>query len=71
MAIIKKKDMRKMDAKDIDKKLGELRAELSKERANIHIGANVTSPGRIKEIRRTIARAKTISREKAKPEEKK
>ena len=71
MAILRKKDVRKMSEKDIDKKIGELRLEMAKERANINIGANVTSPGRIKEIRRTIARAKTINREKIKLEEKK
>ena len=71
MVILRKKDIRKMSEKDIDKKVGELRLELAKERANINIGANVTSPGRIKEIRRTIARANTIKREKIKLEEKK
>lgn len=71
MAIMRKKEMRKMDAKEMDKKIGELRLELSKERANIYIGANVTSPGRIKEIRKTIARSHTIMREKAVKEEKK
>jgi large subunit ribosomal protein L29 len=71
MAIMRKKELRKMERKDIDKKVGELRLEMAKERANIKIGANVTSPGRIKEIRRTIARASTIKREKIKLEEKK
>jgi large subunit ribosomal protein L29 len=71
MAIMRKKELRKMETKDIDKKVGELRLEMAKERANIKIGANVTSPGRIKEIRRTIARANTIKREKINTEEKK
>ena len=64
MAIIRKKDMRKMDEKQFKKQLTELNLELAKERANIHIGANVTSPGRVGEIRRTIARIKTIQKEK-------
>ena len=71
MAVLKKKDIRKMDNKEKDKKLEELRLELSKERAKIEIGATVTSPGRIKELRRTIARILTADKEKAKPEEKK
>ncbi len=71
MAIMRNKDIRKMERKDIDKRVGELRLEMAKERANIKIGANVTSPGRIKEIRRTIARASTIKREKINTEEKK
>ncbi len=69
MAMMRKKELRKMEKKDIDKRVGELRLEMAKERANIKIGANVTSPGRIKEIRKTIARANTIKREKIKAEE--
>jgi large subunit ribosomal protein L29 len=71
MAIMRKKELRKMERKDIDKKVGEMRLEMAKERASIKVGANVTSPGRIKEIRRTIARASTIKREKINTEEKK
>lgn len=67
--MMRKKELRKMEKKDIDKRVGELRLEMAKERANIKIGANVTSPGRIKEIRKTIARANTIKREKIKAEE--
>ncbi|MCK5023150.1 MAG: 50S ribosomal protein L29 [Candidatus Aenigmarchaeota archaeon] len=66
MAIIKLKDMRKMDDKQVKKQLNELNLELAKERANIHIGATVTSPGRVREIRKTIARIKTIQNEKRK-----
>jgi len=64
MAILKKKDMLKMDDKELDKQLNELNLELSKEKANVHIGANVTSPGRLREIRKTIARIKTLKRNK-------
>ncbi len=66
MAILKIKDIRKLGNKDFEKKLNELELELAKERANISIGASVTSPGRIKEIRKTIARVRTIKSEKPK-----
>ena len=66
MAILRMKDLRKMDEKELEKNLSELRMELSKERANIHIGASVTSPGRLKEIRRTIARIETIKKGRGK-----
>jgi len=66
MAVIRKKDIKKMSEKDMNKKLTELQLELSKERANINIGATVTSPGRLREIRKTIARIKTIKNQ-AKP----
>ena len=64
MAILTLKDIRKLSGKDVDKKLNELELELAKEKANISIGATVTSPGRIKEIKRTIARILTVKREK-------
>jgi len=59
MAVIRNKDVKKLGEKDLDKKLNELRLELTKERANIAIGATATSPGRIKEIKRAIARILT------------
>ncbi len=66
MAVIRKKEIRKLDEKESRKKLEELRLELSKERAKINIGASVTSPGRIRELRRGISRILTIEREKSK-----
>lgn len=60
MAVLRTKDIKKLGEKDLDKKLSELRLELTKERANIAIGASATSPGRIKEIRRAIARINTV-----------
>ena len=64
MAILKPKEIRKLAPKELQKRLNELQLELAKERASINIGASVTSPGRIKEIRKTIARIKTLEREK-------
>ena len=71
MAVLRKKDIRKLDTKESGKKLDELRLELSKERAKINVGASVTSPGKIKETRRAIARILTIEREKSKSLEEK
>ncbi len=64
MAILRTREIRKMDGKELEKQLKDLNLEISKEKANIHIGASVTSPGRLKEIRRSIARIKTIKNEK-------
>ncbi|MBU0898845.1 MAG: 50S ribosomal protein L29 [Nanoarchaeota archaeon] len=63
MAISKPKDLRKSSEKDLDKKLKELKLELAKEKANTKIGGSVTSPGKIKEIRKTVARIETIKNE--------
>lgn len=64
MAILKPKEIRKLAPKDLDKRLNELQLELAKERANINIGASVSSPGRLREIRKTIARIRTIRKDK-------
>ena len=64
MAILKSRDARKMDKSELDKKAGELRLEVAKERASIAIGAPVSSPGRMREMKRTIARVLTIKKEK-------
>ena len=69
MAILRKKDIRKMEGKELDKKLSEMRLELAKEKASVKIGANVTSPGRIREIRKTIARGLTIKKERSAKEQ--
>ncbi len=64
MAVIRTKDARKLSDKELDKKLSELRLELTKERASISIGASATSPGRIREIKKAIAKILTVRDEK-------
>jgi len=53
-----------MNDAELEQHLKELRLELAKERGNINIGANVSSPGKLREIRKTIARILTIKRER-------
>jgi len=64
MAILKNKDARKLGRSELDKKEAELRSEVARERANIAIGAPVSSPGKMREMKRTIARILTIKSEK-------
>jgi len=59
MAIIKKKALKEMSATDKGKKLAELRLELAKDRAQIALGASPQNPGRVRELRRAIARLLT------------
>lgn len=59
MAIIKKKQLKQMSRPDLINRLNELRLELAKERGQIAIGGTPSNPGRIKEIKRTIARILT------------
>jgi len=44
---------------DLINRLNELRLELAKERAQIAVGGSPSNPGRVKEIRKTIARILT------------
>ena len=66
MAILKLRDARKLDNAELDKKVNELRLGVAKEKANIAIGAPVSSPGKMREMKRTIARILTIKKEKVK-----
>jgi large subunit ribosomal protein L29 len=70
MSVLKPSEIRKMQKKDVDKKLVELSLELAKKRGNISMGASASSPGRIREVRRAIARIKTLETEKSKETEK-
>lgn len=64
MAIFTTKKLREMNPKEMQEKLKELRLEFSKEIASSEVGGSVKSPGKIREIKRTIARILTIKKEK-------
>ena len=63
---MKIKEIRKLNDEDREKRLNELKLELLKERGNIEMGGNVKNPGKIKVIRRNIARILTLKKEKEK-----
>jgi ribosomal protein L29 len=52
-----------MKAEDMDKKLSELRLELSKELGSVKMGRAVKNPGKIKQFKKAIARIQTVKRE--------
>ncbi|MEM3402174.1 MAG: 50S ribosomal protein L29 [Candidatus Hadarchaeales archaeon] len=64
MVILRASDIRAMSREEMLEKLRELRAELSRLKATIAAGGTVENPGRIREIKRTIARIITIAKEK-------
>lgn len=64
MAIIRKNELIQMDEKTLDEKLRELKLELIKINAHRSMGTMPENPGRIREIRRTVARIKTIKKMK-------
>lgn len=60
------KDLRKQSDEDLEKRLNQLKLELLKERGNIEMGGNIKNPGKIKIMRRDIARILTLKKEKKK-----
>lgn len=65
MPILRKREIRQLLPEEREKKLAELRTELSKLRTNVKAGGTVDNVGRVRELRRTIARILTMMHEKA------
>ena len=63
MAILHVDEIRKMNSDERQEELDKLKQELIRERAVASAGGAPENPGRINEIRRTIARIKTIQKE--------
>jgi len=60
MAILKFQDAKKLPMKEIDEKESELKRELMKLKSQIATGTPPENPGRVREIRRTLARIETL-----------
>jgi len=63
MAILRMREIREMTPDERRRKLEELQTELSRLRAMVRAGGSIQNPGRIRELRRTIARILTVMRE--------
>ena len=64
MRKLKLKDLKKLSDEELEKKLKELKLELLKERGNVEMGGSVKNPGKIRALKRTIARILTIKKER-------
>lgn len=64
MAIYRAKDLRGMSVEELNDKRMQLKIELSKERSAVASGTKPENPGKIREIRKTIARIETIKKER-------
>ncbi|MBU6998799.1 MAG: 50S ribosomal protein L29 [Theionarchaea archaeon] len=60
MAILRAENIRDMSLEEMKEKRRELRAEYSKEQALLATGTAPENPGRIRALRRTIARLHTL-----------
>lgn len=63
MAILTADDIRDMSESELEEQMNDLQLEVSRERGKIAVGGFPENPGRIKEIRKTIARIKTVQNE--------
>ena len=61
---MKAKELRVMNKIDLENKVVELKKELMKINSQIAIGTVPKSPGKVKEMKRTIAKILTIKHEK-------
>jgi len=64
MAIYRIKELREKTDEELKKIEQELRTELSREKSAVKSGTKAENPGRIKEVKKTIARIKTIIKER-------
>ena len=56
--------LRELSDEELKKKISEIRLELMKELGNVKMRRPVKNPGRIRNLRRTLARLLTIKRER-------
>ncbi len=66
MAIFRVDELRNMSPEELGEELDALNSELIRERGLVVSGGAPEKPGRIKEIKRSIARIETIMKERAK-----
>jgi len=67
MPILRTKDIRAMSSEDRRKKLMELRTELLRLKTLIKAGGAIENPGRVRELRKAIARILTVENEESRP----
>jgi large subunit ribosomal protein L29 len=64
MAIIKKSKLREMPDSELSGKLFEFQKELNSERGQVASGGRTSNPGKIRELRRSVARTLTLIHER-------
>ncbi|MBM4240129.1 MAG: 50S ribosomal protein L29 [Euryarchaeota archaeon] len=66
MVILRSKEIQEMEIEEIQKKLDELKAEYAKNVSKSAAAGVYENPGKIRELKRTIARVHTIINQKQK-----
>jgi large subunit ribosomal protein L29 len=65
MPVLRLDEVREMTPEQRKEKLAELKTELSKLRTMINAGGSVENPGRVKALKKAVARVETIIHEEA------
>ena len=63
MPILRMSQIREMTRDEQEKRLEEFRTELSKVKTMIKAGGSIENPGRVKALKKTIAKVLTVMRE--------
>lgn len=69
MAIVRTSELRDMTPREREQELVDLETEYFNAKAELAAGGALENPGRMSELRRTIARIKTIQQEEGDPED--
>lgn len=69
MAVLRKREMSQMLPEERQKKVSELRAELTTIRTQVRSGGTVENPMRVRELRRAVARLLTVQNARPNAEE--
>ena len=63
MPILRMSQIREMSHDEREKRLEEIRTELSKVKTMVNAGGSIENPGRVKALKKTIAQILTVIRE--------
>lgn len=69
MAVLRKREIGQMLPEEREKKISELRAELTTIRTQVRSGGTVENPMRVRELRKAVARLLTVQNAKPNAEE--
>lgn len=64
MAIIRNSELRALGEKEMNEKLAEISKEITGQSAKLAAGGIADNPGKLSEMKKVIARIKTIAQEK-------
>ena len=64
MSVLRITDIRELPAEELSKKLREIRQEVLTENAKVAAGGTPDNPGKLGELKKAVARIKTIARER-------